>query len=345
MTPVQTPIAESSPAAPPSSTLFVPDGPGRAEFMKTGIMPEPKPKADPTPARESPASASPDGKTAPASEPGDRQERKSNADTRLNELLDDIREAGLTPKALKSFRNDYQRTQAEAVKVAPEKTVNPTADPKAPVKPKQDDFEGKPWAEYEAAKDKYFEDLTDYKAAKAVESDRERQRQETQTAELNGKLAEAQKRYGDTAKDTISTTANAVFEDSKIPGVVKALVNDSPVLVDLLYVLGSKPEDLEDFVSTARSNPSAAVRKLVLIEKLVMEELAKGAPAAETERGEDGKFKAPEKKLTAAPPPPKEVGGKGAPPPDDAETAFNRGDARAFIEAENRREFARRKGR
>ena len=87
------------------------------------------------------------------------------------------------------------------------------------------------------------------------------------------------------------TTATAVFEDSRIPGVVKSLVNDSPVLVDLLYVLGSKAEDLEDFISTAHSNPSAAVRKLVLIEKLVMEELAKGAPDAETERGEDGNGK------------------------------------------------------
>lgn len=312
--------------------------------MKTGNMPAPK--ADPTPAKEIPADGQkPEAKSAPDSEPGKPQEpRKSNADTRLNELLDDLREAGLTPKALKSFKSDYQRTQTEAAR-PPEQTAKPVeSGPKAPVKPKAEDFEGKSWAEYEAAKDKYFEDLADFKAANAIENDRRARHAEAQQKELQGKVDAAKERYGPEADKTIRETADTIFGDPKISGVVKSLVDDSPVLVDLMYVLGGKPDDLADFIKTAQSNPSAAVRKLVLVEKLVMEELAKGS--ADTTRDETGKFKAstPEKKTTQAPAPPKEVGGTSAAPPDDVEAAIKRGDDRAAIDAMNRAEIRRRKG-
>ncbi len=167
---------------------------------------------------------------------------------------------------------------------------------------------------------------------------------------MKAKLAEAATRYGETAETTIRETSSTIFSDAKIQGVVKAMVNDSPVFVDLLYVLGSKPEDLADFVETAQKNPGAAIRKLVLVEKLVMEELAAkgGKSEGETARGEDGKFKAPEKKTTAAPPPPKEVSGTQAASPDELETAYQHalktGDARKIIDLENQRELRRRKG-
>lgn len=339
--------AASSPA--PETTVFTPDsGEARAEFFKTGKMPETK--ADPSPAKESSAEGEkPEGKAAPASEAGVTQEPKhrSNAEIRLDEILDGLRAAGLTPAALKTFAKDYQRVgqqQAEAAK--PEQKQAEPADSKAPVKPKPEDFEGKPWTEYEAAKDKYFEDLADYKATKAIEDDRAARQQETVSKELQTKLDDAKSRYGETAESTIRETSSAIFNDAKIAGVVKALVNDSPVLVDLLYVIGSKAEDMADFVKTAQSNPGAAIRKLVLIEKFVMEELAKGGKSENetAQRGDDGKFKAPEKKITAAPPPPKEVGATGAPPPDEVEAAIKRGDDRAAIDAMNRADIRRRKG-
>lgn len=321
----------------------------RAEFLKTGVMPETK--ADPSPAKEHPANGDkPEGKTAPASEPGDKQEpRRSNADTRLNELLDDLREAGLTPKALKSFKQDYKR--AEAAEPARQETPSKPTEGldefglKIPIRPKAADYEGKTWAEYEAAKDQFSDEQADYKASRKLEEFKVSQRNESAQKELDGKLAEAEKRYGEEAKGTISKAASTIFNDAKIPGAVKALVNDSPVLTDLLYVLGSKEEDMADFIQSAQASPGAAIRKLVLIEKLVIEELAKSGKS-DTDRGEDGKFqKAPEKKLTAAPPPPKEVDGTKAAPPDASEAAYKRGDARAYIEAENLRELRQRKGR
>lgn len=339
-----TPPAESSPATTERTTLFIPEGEARADFMKTGVIPEPK--AESAPAKEPPAAKA--EKTAPASEPGDKQERKNTAETRLNDLLDGLREAGLTPAALKTFAKDYQRVQAEPVKPATERTEKPAIDPKAPVRPKPEDFEGKTWAEYEAAKDKYSEDMADYKSRKAIDDYRAQQAQDAQAGELKAKLTEATKRYGESAEATIRTTADTLFQDAKIPAVVKSLVNDSPVLVDALFVLGSKAEDLADFIASARQSPGAAIRKFVLVEKLIQEELAKGSADVQTERGNDGKFKAPEPKTTKAPPPPTEVGGRGAPPADEMETAFHKvsksGDARSFIEAENAREIRRRKG-
>lgn len=356
-----TPPAESSPASV-NTTVFAPAGDARAEWLKSGAIPEtPKPEESATSKESSAEGDKPEGKAAPASEAGKQnqeQKQRSNADTRLNELLDDLRAAGLTPKALKTFTQEYERKQqqAEPQKAATEKTDNPASDLKAPVKPKSEDFEGKPWAEYEAAKDKYSEDLAEYKAKKAVDDFRQQQKQEVASRELRQKLTDAKTRYGDDAESTISTTAGTIFNDPKISGIVKSLVNESPVLVDVLYVLGEKAGDLQDFLGDARSNTAAAIRKFVLIEKLVIEDLAKGGGKTKAgeddtrERGEDGKFKAaatPEKKTTDAPPPPREVSGRG-PAPDEVEAAYTAalksGDARAAIDAENRRDLRRRKG-
>lgn len=358
-TAIATPAASSpAPVITPPSTVLAPKGEARAEWLKTGNMPEApaeKPKEASAPSKETSVEGAP-SQDAPAPEPGKQQEQRqrNSAESRLNEILDDLREQGLTPKALKSFKQDYQRTQSQAEPqktAATEQTAKPAIDPKAPVKPKTEDFEGKPWAEYEAAKDKYYEDVADYKAAKAIETDRARQRDEAATRELQGKVTDAEKRYGTDAREVIRKTSTEIFSDAKVNGVVKALLNDSPVLVDVLYTIGGKAEDLTDFLETARSNPSAAIRKLVLVEKLVIEELAKGgeeAKAGAPDRGDDGKFKpaqpsTPERK-TSAPPPPKEVRSTTGAAPDEVVEAYKSGNARAFIEAENRREIRKMKG-
>lgn len=347
--------AESSPA--PVTTIFVPDsGPERAEFLRTGKMPEDKPKADPTPAspEEGEESAL---DSAPGSDSGkqQRQEQRktSEAAKRMNELMEDFKAAGITPSELKTFRQNYERKQAKAEPpiAAPEKTVNPVIDPKAPVRPNRKDFEGQDWAIYEDKLSEYYEAMADYKAEKAIEGDRARQRQEAETRELQGKVADAEKRYGAEAKTTIQKASTEIFSDAKIHGLVKQWLNDSSALVDVLYVLGEKEANLSDFLETARSNPRAAITKLVLVEQLVMEELAKGGGEAKAERGEDGKFKpsTPEKKTTAAPPPPKELGGIHAAPPNEVETAtasaIKGGDARAAIDAMTREQIRRKKGK
>ena len=355
MTPTMTP-AESSPATIETPGTFeVPQGAARSEWIKTGNIPTDLPKADPAPARtKNTAEGDKPEETAPASEPGNKQERRSNADTRLNELLDDLRAAGLTPKALKTFTSEWDRKQASSAPArAPETTENRApAGLTPPVKPKSEDFEGKTWAEYEAAKDQYHEDLAEYKARKSLADYQEGLKQEATAKELKESLAAASERYGETAQETIGTTSQEIYNDPKVSGVVKALLNESPVMVDVLYALGSKPEDLADFLKDARDNPSAAIRKLVLVEKFVQEELAgNGGKPEATERATDGKFRsaAPvEKKPTNAPPPAREVSGRNPAPPDDVESAManvlNGGDSRAAIDAMTRKKLREMRG-
>jgi chemotaxis protein histidine kinase CheA len=332
--------AESSPAAPaPSSTeskpaaepLSVPRDPkDYAEWRKTGNLPS----AESAPAKESSDGEKPE-KPAPAPEAGKppQEKKRSNAESRLEELLSDLRTAGLTPSELKTFKREVRQEQAKA---APEPPVKP---PASQVKKLED---------YDSV-EAYLEDLADHKATQKLEAYRAEEQKKAEQKVIADKLADAKKRYGDDAEDQIRSTARDVFNDDAIPLAVKALANDSPVLVDLLYVMGSNADELAEFVSLAKTNPGAAIRKLVLVEKLVQEELAKGGtPKASgngdaPQRDETGKF-LPAKKTTSAPPPPRETSGRSSPPPDESETALKEGNFALYREVENRREIARRKG-
>jgi hypothetical protein len=328
--------AESSPAATPQETPQVTEapkiptgGPEYLEWRKTGKLPS----AESAPAKES------DGekpeKPAPAPEAGKppQEKKRSNAESRLEEILSDLRTAGLTPSELKTFKRELKQEQAKA---APE----PPAKPPASVKKLED---------YDSV-EAYLEDLSDRKAAQRLEAYIAGEQKKAEQKVISDKLAEAKKRYGDEAEDQIRSTARDVFNDDGIPMAVKAMANDSPVLVDLMYVMGSNADELADFVSLAKSNPGAAIRKLVLVEKLVQEELARGGTPKTAngngdapQRDETGKF-LPAKKTTSAPPPPRETSGRSSPPPDESETAVKEGNFAVYREVENRREIARRKG-
>lgn len=345
-------------ASSPAAAVEVPKDPqAYQEWRRTGKLPaakEPagKPKEDSTTSQAAEGDK-PKEKTAPASAAGKEQEPKppkprSNAETRLNEILEDLKRAGLSPVELKTFKRQAQAQEAppkEQPKAAPEHTDKPAGKLEPPVEPKAETWTGT-WEELDAARSKYFHDLADYTARKAIADYQAEQQERTAQQEMQGKLAEAKQRYGDEAEATIGETGRAFFTDPGIPAAVKALVEDSPVMVDLLYTIGSKAEDLAALVETARRDPGAAIRKIVLLERLVTEELAKGSGAGgETPaRGEDGKFKAPEKKTTQAPPPPKEVSGRGAAPPDEVESAASAGDFSRFRAAANRRDMARARG-
>lgn len=334
---VKAPAAEPSPAA-----IKVPHEPhAYAEWRQTGKLP--KPEASATSEKQSDAGEESAEKGAPAPEAGDQQESKakprSNAETRLKELLDDLKRAGMSPAELKTFKREVQETKQPKAEPKVEKG------PESPKKPKVDDFDT--YEKYEEARDQYYEDLADYKAQQRLDQFRQEQKVEAAQQELNGKVEAARKRYGAEADSTIATTATEIFNDQKIPAAVKAVINDSPVLVDLLYVMGSKAEEFQEFLKLARSNPGAAIRKAVLVERLVSEELAKGgkSDAGAPDRDESGKFKQPPaKKVTEAPPPPREASGRGAVPPDEVESAAKANDFAAFRNAANRRDMARHKG-
>jgi hypothetical protein len=346
--------AQPEPQQQPAAVPDIPRDPAAyKKWRETGEIKEPKPKgAESAPAKESAKGEEPEDKVAPAPEAGTETQEKpkpqrSDAATRLNELLADIKRAGLSPAELKTFRREAQQQQAKP----PETTAQPPAQQPELKKPKLDDF--KTWEEFETARDEYHQQRTDRAIAKAIENDRMQQAERAAREASAVKLNEAKQRYGPEAEDTILGANERIFADQAIHPAVKGLINDSPVIADLLYTMGSTPEELDEFVALAKSNPSQAIRKVVLLESLVTDELRKAAPAPANGNGgnppprdESGHFvkTTPAKPAKEAPPPATEVSGKSSPPKDAALAAFERGDTRAYMREMNRRDVAAKKG-
>jgi hypothetical protein len=351
-----------------------------AEWRQTGVVVPPK--AAPAPAKDTSASGEPGEKGAPASEAGkptQETRRRGDAETRLTALLQDLKTAGLTPAELKTFKRAAAPAGDKDVKPASSAAPGATrhlpltyrgaaaVELNAPVKP---DFakvkpDGTPWTweEMEAAKEKYHEENAEYRSAKAVMDFEIRTAQAAQETGLRGKIAEAVTRYGEGAHQTIVDTAASLGFGARgaaageIPGVVQALIDQSPVIVDLLYVMGEKPEDLAAFLALAKSNPGAAVRKLVFTEQLVIDELRKGKGAAPPDAGTEpaagrdpsGRFTAPapvKPKASAAPAPADEVSGRAPTPQDELAAAANKGEfTREWMAKANARDIARKQGK
>jgi hypothetical protein len=371
-------IQTAAAAAPTvaNETVTLPrDAEAYANFRLTGELPAPKESKDSSGASEtskksidSDTADKAGQKSAPAPEADketkEQTKTRSTAQSRLEEILADLKQAGLSPAELKTFKREAKRLDDEAAakEAAPsEKTVNPLERPK---RPKQSDFYSEEdWEKkFEDAMDAYEQKLDSWREA---EFER-KQVEKTVQKDVLDKLASAKQRYGDAAQDSIGAGFKSIFNDAQIPGAVKALINSSPVMVDLLYVMGSKSEDLAAFVELAKTDPAKAIRQAVLMEKMVADELessSKGnkqeasekkgeienkteeAAGKETpERGEDGKFVS-SRKISKAPPPGDEIGGSKGTPPDEAEEAAKTGDFRRFMKAENRRDLERMHGR
>jgi hypothetical protein len=351
---IERPSPSESSASPGAESFEVPKDPAaRLEWRKTGKLPE----KNNTPKKEASAPSTNSETNAPASEAGsDLQERKqrSNAETRLTELLGDLKRAGLSPAELKTFKREVAAAAAEQTPndatPKPEHTAKPADAPKAPEygkpKPKLDDFD---------SIEEYTEAFSEWNADKRDFDKSVRDQQETQQKELSTKLEAARERYGAETDAHLQAAARSIFNDAAIPSAVKAIVNDSPVLVDLLYTLGSKSGELEAFIALAKAKPGEAIRKAVLMERLIADELGKPGASAETEsdaaaaaanRDESGKFvsEKPAKRVTQTPAPPREASGRAAAPPDALDAAAKNGDFRSYREHANRRDLNRFKG-
>lgn len=343
-----TPDVQAAPSSAPETL------PNFAEFRQSENAkavarhkgdPEPKPESTPAASEQDETSEPEKGKkAAPASEAGDKQEKpkRDDANSRIRELIAERKQLEARLEALeKGQKQDVKAESAPAPKKEQPKGLE------APKKPNLNDFTGEnAWKEYEDARDKYFEDLADYKAQTRLQEHLQRQREEATQRELNTQIDKASERYGDETRTTIGSAADALMADD-IPGVVKALVNDSEVMIDLLYTAGSNPDELQAFVNLAKSNPSAAVRKLVLMEGMVKDALAKGGQSETNapERDSSGKFVSEKPKpSTKAPAIGTEVSGRGSAPPDPSETAVKTGDFKAFRDAENRKAVNRYRG-
>lgn len=350
MADVETPAAPS-PAAEPekqetpkaAETVSVPTNvDDYAKWRQTGELPK-------EPSSEASASSKKSSVT-PDSEPG-AHKRQGNADTRKQELNEEIR--GLIAKR-DELKREIEGPPPEKKDVKRESSTAQPAQPEAskrPVKPKQDDF--KTWDEYETHLDKYYEDLADWKAGEKLQEHIQKTQQAAQTQAMQARLDEAKSRYGDEAEPKVLETAKSVFEDQKVAPAIKTAIGRSDVLVDALYVMGSDQDELKSFIDLAIKDPLEALRKWYTVEALVKAELGKnGGKPPESDgappRGEDGKFvsatKPPAKTQRTAPAPATELGGGSSPPGDVRDRAAANGDVRAFMEEGNRRDMARWKG-
>ena len=343
--------AESSPAPAQEPKFAVPhrDSPEYQKWRMTGELPAAKDKPS---NREASASSQPSAeageepaeeKTAPGSEPG--HQRRNGANDRLQEILSDLKRAGLSPAELKTYRREAQ-PQAKP----PETTVNPPQQAYQPQQslepPKLEDF--KSWPEFRKAELDYMRNLV----RQEFEQERFQEAQRRANQQAAQRLQEARQRYGEDAEASIVSAAQSVFSDQSVHPAIKGLINDSPVIADLLYVMGTGEADFADFIAAAKRNPGEAIRRVVLLEQLVKDELGKqpkanGAePSAgeEPERDKAGRF-LPAKKTTEAPAPTREVSGRASPPADDADAAFARNDVRGYFAAANRRDIAAKQGR
>lgn len=292
------------------------------------------------------------GSASEASEPNKQERRdkpRSTAETRLKEVLEDLKRAGLTPAELKTFKREAQRAEAEQPK-SPEHTEKP-----AQKQPTYEDTHPKPKLEDFDSIEAHTEALTDWKLDKREFERAERQAAEAQSKAIRDKLADANSRYSEGADASIRSAAKTIAESNDVHPAVKSVLTDSPLLADVLFTLNSKEGELASFVELAKTNPTAAIRKAVLLEHLIAQELGKGASEGETQRDESGKFVAqneahppqrpPAKKVTEAPPPPREASGRSAAPPDDVASASKTLDFAAYRAAQNRRDLARSQGR
>lgn len=363
-------VATPDVSAPPSSAQqseALPDfrsfreSENRAAIARQTGKPEPGKPAAPAASKPEASSAEgkePEEKAAPASEAGKKpsqEPKRTTAVDRKAELNAEIRDLLKQRDALRAEVSGKPDVKPESSPAPAKPKAEASKALEAPKKPQLSDFSGDDaWQKYEEARDKYYEDLADYKAAKRLDDYVQRQREEATRRELLTSVESAKGRYGPESEAAIAQAADVLASD-EIPVEVRRVINDSDVMIDLLYVAAKDPAELDAFVSLAKSNPLAAVKKIAVMEHLIRQELAQGGKSGQEpterampERGEDGKFvssKPPEKPQTKAPAIGTEVSGRGSAPPDPTEQAVKTGDFRKFREVENAKLMERYRGR
>lgn len=321
----QTAVAETSPApvmeaSRGSVVNLTPEQ--RTEWKKTGELPgTPKTEEPAASTVEAPSSeTAPEGEAKPEPAQTKPQEKKPKptADERIAQLEATIEKIR---KGSGSERKTETAPVAQTPPSAPQTRPKPTAEEKDGDKPKYSTYED------------FVEDLADWKAEQRIATQQREQQEQNQKREFSAKVAESEQRYGDKFKETVAPAANAISEAIPANHIVQVMLNESEVLPDLLFTIGSDAAELADFVKMAKENPGKALRYIALTESLIRDELAQKPAKTET----------PVKPQTQAPKPPAEVGGRATSPGDQLTEAAKAGDFRAFKAESTRRELARMK--
>lgn len=285
-------------------------------------------KPEPPKTEEPAASAPPAPKATPekSAEPGAaKQEPKPKAKLTAEERIQQL-------TAERNADRDRAKELEERLRKL-ESAAQPT--PKAePAKPKEPPKRPNPFTwkgtqeEFDTAMDQYEE----YRDTQVAARTRQEQAQTEAQKSMSEMLKQATAKHPD-AEQKIKSATNEIMADS-VPLFVKAFVNDSEVLGDLLYTLADEATRTK-LLETAKTNPGKALRVLRDMELDIQKALATPDPKDQAKPKED----APEAK-PRAPKPPSEVGGRGASTEDAAVSAAKDGNFAAF-EAEQRRRLMR----
>lgn len=328
-----TAVAESSPATPVMEVECGPlvnmTGEQRAEWRKTGEMPKVEtPKVEEPQSSDAPKETNPDESADSAAKPAQEQKGKRRPDIEAR---------------FKQYTDEIAQLKRELQEVRAPKTQ---ADP-SPAKPSQPQtyqdwrktFKPSEWIEAYAKEhpDATYEDssaaMADFLGDVRDQFKTLEQQRQTQTQQISAKVDDAKARYGEKFDEVVMPAVNRIMGDQSVSLPVKQMLNDSEVLPDLLFTLGSDASEFENFLKMA---PGKQLRYIALTESLIHDELeAKAKPQS---------VPAPAKTQTSAPKPPTEVGGRAATPADAAESAAKAGDFRSFKQERTRRDLARVKG-
>jgi len=274
-------------------------------YRRTGELPERFKPAEPA---ESAPADSPEETAettdAPDSDPEEAQEppqKVSPAEKRIKQLL--------------AEKKDLER------KLAAQQDAKPDPSPARPQQPQnyqeyraafkpsqfiEDYAKSHPDASYEDANAAMADHLLDVRDHyKGIET-----RVSAEKQALESKVSEARERYEnfDEIKDAFLAQTLSPTGSPLIPIDVLSSINDSDMLADLLYVIGGDEKTLKDFIALAKADPRKAIKRVGWFESQIAEQVA-AKPKETPDRGEDGKFKAPERKQTQAPKPPSPVSG------------------------------------
>lgn len=321
--------AESSTATPVEIPQSGTDG--YAEWRISGTIPEKPKKAEPAPAE---AKESGDAADPAATKGVEKQaKRRPDVEARFKAFTDEI----------KKLRQELEETRN------PKKQETQT--PRT-YEEWRGGFKVKAWTDAYAAQhpnaswEEIQDALTDYKAD-VREAYRNAEREsEARVKMASSRLNEARKIYSDFDSVAKPVLTDLLEADSKkeIDPFISRMINDSPFLPHLLYVIGGSEETRADFAETVRRDPRKAAWLITNMEDSISKELSKKSSSNEPAKPSTQK----ESPRTAAPP--IEIGSRGGGPMDESERAMDamkKGDLNAFAawkRAEDRKDLARRKG-
>jgi hypothetical protein len=310
-------------------------------------------KPDPPKSEEPAASASsatetdsePKGKSAADAETATSQEKdkdkkdrkpgeKKSAEERIAELVAEN----------KRLKEERERPREQVTKPASEteKKTAPAEQPATYVEWRKA-FKPKEWVEKWAKDnpDASYEDavsaLADFQSDVRFQYQQFEQMKEAGVKRSQEQLRKTVEKYPD-AGPKVKEAAKSIMQP-EVPAVIRALIDESDVMTDLLYTL-SDEKTLANFLETAKTSPGKAVRVLRDMERDIEAAIAK--PAAEkpgTKKAD--KEETPAEPKPRAPKPPSEVGGRGTGHEDAAVAAARAGDFGAFEAEQNRRLRAR----